>query len=113
MAKQDELKAEGENKEVPNAIKNKLAGIMMGAFAFVISDRSGHFAKHPDKIPDIKSVPSIINSYSVTNAAISGGASLILGPWGMVAVVPEITAVIRNQLALIYDVGRHMEKAKF
>ncbi len=112
MTKQNGKKAEGESKEVANTLQNKLAEKMMGLFELVVSDRSGYFAKHPDEIPDKKSVPSIINSYSVTNAAISGGASLVPGPWGMVAVIPEIAAVIRNQLAMIYDVGMAYGKSK-
>lgn len=112
MTKQNDVKAEVENKEIENTIQNKLAEKMMGVFELVVSDRSGYFAKNPDKIPDKKSVPSIINSYSVTNAAISGGASLIPGPWGMVAVIPEIAAVIRNQLAMIYDIGMAYGKSK-
>ena len=75
MTKEDDVKA-----EVENTLQNKLAEKMMGVFELVVSDRSGHFAKNPDKIPDKTSVPSIINSYSVTNAAISGGASLVPGP---------------------------------
>lgn len=112
MTKQNDTKAEGESKEVANTLQSKLAEKMMGVFELVVSDRSGHFAKHPDEIPDKKSVPSIINSYSRTNAAISGGASLVPGPWGMVAVIPEIAAVIRNQLAMIYDVGMAYGKSK-
>lgn len=107
MTKEDDVK-----DEVENTLQNKLAEKMMGVFELVVSDRSGHFAKNPDKIPDKKSVPSIINSYSVTNAAISGGASLVPGPWGMVAVIPEIAAVIRNQLAMIYDIGMAYGKSK-
>ncbi len=112
MSKQNDVKAEGENTEVAHTLQKKLADQMMGVFDLVVSDRSGHFAKHPDKIPDKKSVPSIINSYSVTNAAISGGASLVPGPWGMIAVIPEIAAVVRNQLAMIYDVGMAHGKSK-
>lgn len=112
MAKDNEASAEGGTNEVANTIQNKLAEKMMGVFDLVVSDRSGHFANHPEQIPDKKSVPSIINSYSVTNAAISGGASLVPGPWGMVAVIPEIAAVIRNQLAMIYDIGMAYGKSK-
>ena len=112
MTKHNDVKAEGESKEVANILQSKLAEKMMGVFELVVSDRSGHFAKHPDQIPDQKSVQSIINSYSITNAAISGGASLVPGPWGMVAVIPEIAAVIRNQLAMIYDVGMAYGKSK-
>jgi hypothetical protein len=76
MTIQNDTKAEGESQEVANTLQSKLAEKMMGVFELVVSDRSGHFAKHPDQIPDKKSVPSIINSYSITNAAISGGRSL-------------------------------------
>lgn len=112
MKEESDVKAEGKGKEVAKVLQSKLAENMMGVFELVVSDRSNHYAKHPDKIPDIKSVPSKINSYSVTNAAISGGASLVPGPWGMVAVIPEIAAVIRNQLAMIYDIGMAYGKSK-
>ncbi|MBN2404803.1 MAG: TerB family tellurite resistance protein [Coriobacteriia bacterium] len=105
MAAQIDTNTEGEKQDLRRTIQDKLAAGMMGVFELVISDRSAHFARHPDLIPDRTAVPSIIASYCTTNAAISGGASLVPGPWGMVAVVPEITAVIRNQLAMIYDVG--------
>lgn len=100
----------------PNALATKfqaqLSTSMMGLFDLVVSDRGGYYAQHADKIPDVKSVPSLINSWALTNAAISGGASLIPGPWGMLAVVPEIAAVIRNQLVLIYDIGMAYGKGR-
>ncbi|MCA9899997.1 MAG: TerB family tellurite resistance protein [Ardenticatenaceae bacterium] len=112
MTKQNVVNNEKESKEVTNTLRDKLAENMMGMFELVISDRSGHYAKHPDDIPNLQSVPSIIHSYSMTNAAVSGGASLVPGPWGMVAVIPEIAVVIRNQLAMIYDVGMAYGKDK-
>jgi uncharacterized tellurite resistance protein B-like protein/uncharacterized protein (DUF697 family) len=112
MTIQNDVNAEDKNKEVENTLQNKLAENMMGVFELVVSDRSGHFAKHPDEIPNKKSVQSIIDYYSVLNAAISGGAGLVPGPWGMLAVIPEIAAVIRNQLAMIYDVGMAYGKSK-
>ena len=113
MTKQKNITTESENKEIAKTLQTKLAEELMGVFEFVISDRSGHYAKHTNQIPDKKSVPAIIKKYSLTNAAISGGASLVPGPWGMVAVIPEIAVVIRNQLAMIYDVGMAYEKDKF
>jgi uncharacterized tellurite resistance protein B-like protein/uncharacterized protein (DUF697 family) len=112
MTKQNNAKNENESKEVVNTLQSKLAEEIIRAFELVISDRSRHFAKHPDQIPGKESVLSIINSYCLTNAAISGGASLVPGPWGMVAVIPEIAFVIRNQLAMIYDVGMAYGKNK-
>lgn len=105
MVTQTDPAADGAKNNLMSAMQSKLAEGLMGVFELVIADRKDHFAKHPDRIPDRKSAPSIISSYCTANAAISGGASLIPGPWGMVAVVPEITAVVRNQLAMIYDVG--------
>jgi len=112
MTQNDNPKTKDDVKDVANTIQLKLAERLMGVFDLVISDRSGYFAKNPDKIPDKKSAQSIIKAYSVTNAAISGGVSLIPGPWGMVAVVPEIAAVVRNQLAMIFDIGMAYEKDK-
>jgi uncharacterized protein (DUF697 family) len=85
--------------------QTQIAEQMMGLFDVVIADRRNHFAKNPEKCPNRGSVDSIIASYSTSNAAISGGAGLIPGPFGMLAAIPEIVAVIRNQLAMIYDIG--------
>ncbi|GJM43033.1 MAG: hypothetical protein DHS20C20_33150 [Ardenticatenaceae bacterium] len=112
MTNQNDIKNGKESKEGTDTLQSKLAESMIGMFDLVISDRSGHYAKHPDEIPNLQSVPSIIKSYSLTNAAISGGVGLVPGPWGMVAVVPEIAVIIRNQLAMIYDVGMAYGKNK-
>ena len=37
---------------------------------------------------------------------ISGGASIIPGPLGMAAAIPEIIAVLNNQLKMIYDIAK-------
>ena len=112
MGVQDNPKTEGDEKGVANAIQVKIADGLMEVFDIVVSDRSRHFAKHPNKIPDKTAAPSIIKKYSAANAAVSGGAGLVPGPWGMLAVVPEITIVIRNQLAMIYDVGMAYGQSK-
>jgi hypothetical protein len=98
MTIQNDAKNKDESKEVANSLQSKLAEKIMGVFELVVSDRSGHFAKHPDKIPDKKSAPSIITSYSITNAAITGSVSLVPGPWGLVAVIPEIAVVFGDDL---------------
>lgn len=73
------------------------------AFDSVIKNRKGYFEENPEKRPT--SIKRIISSCVRNNAAISGGANLIPGPWGMLAVAPELTLVIRNQIQMIYDVG--------
>lgn len=106
----DDTSSEGnttinDNVKTEKGLQAQLANKMMGLFDVVIADRSKHYNKHPDKIPEKDTVDKIIKSYSVTNATISGGVSLIPGPWGMAAAIPEIAVVIRNQLTMIYDIG--------
>ncbi|WP_346291012.1 TerB family tellurite resistance protein [Sphaerothrix gracilis] len=87
------------------AIQEQLAEKMMGFFDSVIEDRSKYYAEHQDKIPNQDSIKAIIQTYASKNALISGGAGLVPGPLGMLAAVPEIGFVIRNQIEMIYDIG--------
>ena len=102
VSEQDQVKTK---ENLAQKLQMQLAEKMMGLFDLVVSDRSKYYQNNPDKVPDPASVPSIISSYGTTNMAITGGISLIPGPWGMAAAVPEVTLVIRNQLAMIYDIG--------
>ena len=74
-------------------------------FDFIIESRSDYYKKNPQNIPQLDSVSILISSCAQSNAMISGGASLIPGPWGMAAVIPELTLVIRNQIQMVYDIG--------
>lgn len=89
---------------------NEPAGILseklMGAFDGVIKEREGYYAANPAQIPSQYAVDQIISSACNKNMVISGGVSLIPGPWGMAAAVPELVMVIRNQLTMIYDIGK-------
>lgn len=75
------------------------------AFESVIKQKNEYYQNNPEKIPESSQVDALIRSNALANAAISGGASLIPGPLGMLAIVPELVAVIRNQVALIYDIA--------
>ena len=82
-----------------------LHSALNSAFDYVIENRSDYYRKNPSNLPQLDSVSGLISSYTRNNAAISGGASLIPGPWGMAAVIPELTLVIRNQIQRVYDSG--------
>lgn len=82
-----------------------LYSALNSAFDYVIENRSDYYRKNPSNLPQLDSVSGLISSYTRNNAAISGGASLIPGPWGMAAVIPELTLVIRNQIQMVYDIG--------
>jgi uncharacterized tellurite resistance protein B-like protein len=111
---EDQANSNAKNKGLLDisAINTQLSEKIAELFDLVVSDRSHHFEANPNQIPDKKAVPDIISYYSKLNAVISGGSSLIPGPWGMLAALPEIAAVIRNQLAMVYDIGMAYNKKK-
>lgn len=77
----------------------------MRLFGSVVEERRTHYQENPDAVPGAADIDSLIKKYSYQNGLISGGLSLVPGPWGMIAAVPEVAMVIRNQLRLIYDIG--------
>jgi len=108
MAKPNDLPEQDQiimKENLTQKLQMQLADKMMELFDFVVSDRKNYYQNNPKKRPDTASVPSIITNYGKNNLLISGGINLIPGPWGMAAAIPEITLVIRNQLAMIYDIG--------
>ncbi|RRD56065.1 hypothetical protein EII20_12550 [Comamonadaceae bacterium OH2545_COT-014] len=82
-----------------------MSDTLHSAFDYVIDTRGGYFSDNPEKLPDVVGIEGMINSYARNNAAISGGASLIPGPLGMAAILPELTLVIKNQVQMVYDIG--------
>lgn len=83
----------------------KMVEGLESAFETVVNERNVYYQENPTKIPSLSEIDSKISAVALKNSAISGGASLIPGPWGMVAVVPELLLVTRNQIALIYDIA--------
>lgn len=69
------------------------------------NSRRQHFEANPASRPTKRDVGALIKHAANANAVIAGAANLVPGPWGALAVVPEITFVIRNQIQLIYDLG--------
>lgn len=89
----------------PTNIEALLAEKMMEVFDTVIDERINYYKAHPQARPKVSDAQSIITYYATVNAAISAGANLIPGPFGMAAAIPEIILIIRNQIAMIYDIG--------
>ena len=87
-----------------NSIENKISNGINSALESVVSSREEYYSKNP--LPSIGDVKGIIYKCSYTNATISGGAGLIPGPWGMAAAVPEIIAIVRNQMAMVADIAK-------
>lgn len=90
---------------ISEQMQEKITEGLSTAFKSVLESRNEYYQNNPDKIPGPAAVDALIRSAVSQNAAISGGASLIPGPWGMLAVVPELLLVINNQIKLIYDIA--------
>jgi uncharacterized membrane protein YebE (DUF533 family) len=101
----EKSQALAKDENLAHKLQIQLAEKMIGTFDWVLSDRRTYYSAHPDKLPSPSAIPAIINSYATMNMAISGSISLIPGPWGMAAAIPEIAILIRNQLAMIYEIG--------
>ena len=92
-------------KSLTERMQGEISEKLEDAFEYVIRTKNDHYQKMPQEIPRFDQIDLLIQSSAIKNAAISGGASLIPGPWGMLAVVPELVLVTRNQIELIYDIA--------
>jgi ABC-type Fe3+-siderophore transport system permease subunit len=88
-----------------NDFATQFANALEGIFESVALTRKQHFIQNPTKRPSQQDIDSIVKGYANQNAVIAGAANLIPGPWGMLATIPEMVAVIRNQIQMIYDLG--------
>lgn len=93
------------SKDISEKMQEEIASRIDDAFDVVIKQKEEYYLKNPSKIPNLSEIDSLISNCALKNSAISGGSSLIPGPWGMAAVIPELVLVIRNQISLIYDIG--------
>jgi uncharacterized tellurite resistance protein B-like protein len=85
-------------------IQEKLSQGISDAIEKVSNEREEHYRNYSN--PSKDEISKIIQSCGNKNAVISGGAGMIPGPWGMAASVPEISAVIKNQMIMIYDIAK-------
>lgn len=92
-----------QEQSLMDQIQAQLSEQMMGLFEQVMQERKTVHQSDPSLAQ--QSSDSIIGSYSNINAAISGTVSLIPGPMGMLAVVPEIMKIMQNQVSMVYDIG--------
>jgi uncharacterized protein (DUF697 family) len=94
-----------DDSEAYDAMQRALSKQIDEAFESIILSKKKYYSENQNNEPAHGSSNLIIKSCAMTNAAISGGSSLVPGPWGMVAVVPEISMVIKNQISMVYDIG--------
>ena len=107
------MKKRQEKDQAAGKMQAAISEKLMGVFDLVLQERTAHYAKPSTKKPTKDSVDHIISGYVKQNTAMSAAFNMIPGPAGMVAAVPEIVGVIRNQLAMIYDVGMAYGQERF
>ena len=93
------------SEDLKEKVTQKVTDALEGVFETVFVERQAHYQKPEISSPSLSSVDKLISNYAMMNAGISGAAGIIPGPVGMLSVVPEIIAVTRNQIAMIYDIG--------
>jgi len=99
-----EVEVEVEDKDKGREISNKISEGITKLVGRVITEREEYYKNN---LPlSIESLDGMVSSFANKNALISGGAGLIPGPWGMAAAIPEILAVVRNQLIMVYDISK-------
>lgn len=109
------INQQNTSNNVIQELQNKIGEKIITSFDMVAQDRSNYFAKNPyqDQRPSIESANLIVNGYAKRNGGISAAANLVSGPLAMLAVAPEIITVMRNQIAMIYDVGVAYDKQQY
>jgi len=89
--------------ETESEFKDKLVSSMEGVFDIVINERKKHYKTNPK--PSKFDANKIIYHYSNLNAGISGALNLVPGPFGLVAIVPELILIVKYQLMMVCDIG--------
>jgi len=87
-----------------NAIQGKISEGLQGLFTGVISERKQYYQNN--STPSRYDVDNLISSYANEIGLATGAVNLIPGPAGMIATVPEVIAMIRKQIRMIYDIGK-------
>ena len=87
-----------------NAIQGKISQGLQGLFTGVIDERGQYYQNNP--APSKYDVDNLIASYANEIGLATGAVNLIPGPAGMLATVPEVIAMIRKQVRMIYDIGK-------
>ena len=91
-----------DSSSIYTTMQEELASGIDGTFESVIAARQ---IRAMTAIAGPSDVQDIIQRYTIENAAMAGSLRLMPSPWGMVGFVPEIAAVMRKQIAMVYDIG--------
>lgn len=106
--KMQNAKIQADKKQI-GKLQAEMTKGLTEVFGLVHSERKKYYASGKTK-PTKKSIDSIINNYTNANTLITGSTSLVPGPLGMAAAIPELILIVRNQLSMCYDIGMAYEQ---
>lgn len=94
-----------KERKLYSEFKEKLNEKLIELFSKEIHNRAEYWNSTNLLKPRKEDVPEIIRSFANKNAAVAYGLNLLPGPAGMVAVIPEMTIILRNQIHMVYDIS--------
>ena len=98
-------KANTSDPKVMDKMQEELASKILPMLENVIREREKFWNKNP-ATSDKTEVPKIISRSSNKCGVIGFGCNLVPGPWGLLAIIPEMTLIVQEQLQMLYDIGR-------
>lgn len=91
--------------------KEKFNDKILEVLSNTIDERKNAYLNN--QVTDIpKDVKDIFKKTANRNAIITGASSIIPGPFGMALAIPEIALITKNQINMIYDIGKSLGKEK-
>jgi uncharacterized protein (DUF697 family) len=91
-------------------LQGKISEAIFDAISNTAKNREEHYKTN--KVPALSEVNEIVSKCGSSNAIISGSLGILPGFLGMAVAVPEIALVLKNQINMIYDIGRAHGKKK-
>jgi len=102
--------ANEDERGLSERMQAELAIKLTEAANWVMDDRAAVYDARPDKAPKADAVPAIIAECTAKNVAVAVAANWVPGPWGLLALVPELVVTLRNQLIMIHAIGYALGK---
>ncbi|MFW6296151.1 MAG: hypothetical protein ACOC04_03050, partial [Halothece sp.] len=94
------------------SLEAQLSERMIAVFDRVIEERRRYYSANPEQIPTPENIETIVQSYAITNSRIAIAGNIVPGPLGLLTAISEITLIIHNHVAMLYDIGLAYGKVK-
>jgi tellurite resistance protein len=86
----------------------KLVNRLPALFEKIITEKKQYYLYN--KPPEPEELKSVIKKYSLLNASIAAGSSMMPTPISIIALVPELISVTNNQIKMLIDIAAAYDK---